>query len=129
MLWIEIFTIGQPNLICGVVYRHPNNNVGNFTNILESTLEKIQHENKLCLFMGDFKIDLMKFETHTESKNFTNILSSYFFQPQIFQQTRITNHSATLIDNIFFNSLEHHIISGNIFLPFNRPFTELCYRQ
>lgn len=30
------------------------------------------------------------------------------------QPTRITNHSATLIDNIFFNSLEHFTISGNI---------------
>ena len=114
MLWIEIFAIGQPNIICGVVYRHPNNNVNNFINILESTLENIQYENKLCLFMGDVNIDLMKIETHAESENFINMLSSYFFQPQILQPTRITHHSATLIDNIFFNSLEHHIISGNI---------------
>ena len=28
--------------------------------------------------------------------------------------TRITDHSATLIDNIFFNSLEHHAINGNV---------------
>lgn len=30
------------------------------------------------------------------------------------QPTRITDHSATLIDNIFFNSLEHFAINGNI---------------
>ena len=30
------------------------------------------------------------------------------------QPTRITDHSATLIDNIFFNSLEHFTISGNL---------------
>ena len=36
------------------------------------------------------------------------------FHPQILKPTRITYHSATLIDNIFFNSLEHHAISGNI---------------
>ena len=36
------------------------------------------------------------------------------FQPQILQPTRITDHSATLIDNIFFNSLEHFTISGNV---------------
>lgn len=34
--------------------------------------------------------------------------------PQILKPTRITYHSATLIDNIFFNSLEHYAISGNI---------------
>ena len=41
-------------------------------------------------------------------------MGSYFFQPHILQPTRITNHSATLIDNIFFNSTTHHAISGNI---------------
>ena len=43
-----------------------------------------------------------------------NILGSSFFQPQILQPTKIKNHSATLIDNIFFNSLEHFTISGNL---------------
>ena len=33
---------------------------------------------------------------------------------QILQPTRITDHSSTLIDNIFFNSIEHFIISGNV---------------
>ena len=28
--------------------------------------------------------------------------------------TRITDHSATLIDHIFFNSLEYYTVSGNI---------------
>ena len=32
----------------------------------------------------------------------------YFINPCI------TDHSATLIDNIFFNSITHHTISGNI---------------
>ena len=40
--------------------------------------------------------------------------SRTFFQPSILQPTRITNHSATFIDNIFFNSIDHSIISGNI---------------
>ena len=37
-----------------------------------------------------------------------------FFQPHILQPTRITDHSATLIDNIFFNSIEHITVSGNV---------------
>ena len=41
-------------------------------------------------------------------------MGSYFFQPYISQPTRITDHSATLIDNIFLNTLEHFVISGNI---------------
>ena len=39
---------------------------------------------------------------------------SYFFQPHILQPIRITDHSATLIDNIYFNSIDHSTTSGNI---------------
>ena len=64
--------------------------------------------------MGDFNINLLNFETHHPTDDFINTLGSYFFLPQILQPTRVTDHSATLIDNIFLNSLEHHSVSGNI---------------
>ena len=64
--------------------------------------------------MGDFNLDLLQIQSHAETDDFMNILGSSFFQPQILQPTRITDHSATLIDNIFFNSLEHFTISGNL---------------
>ena len=40
----------------------------------------------------------------------------FFFQPYryILQPTRITDHSAALIDNIFLNLIERFTISGNI---------------
>ena len=66
------------------------------------------------MISGDFNIDLLKFGSHSETDEFMNILGTHFFQPRILQPTRITNHSATLIDNIFFNSLDHFAISGNI---------------
>ena len=102
------------NLICGVIYRHPNSNLNNFLDYINSTTDKINRENKLCLLLGDFNIDLLKIETHVDTDNFLNILGSSFFLPQILQPTRITDHSATLIDNIFFNSLQHFTISGNL---------------
>ena len=59
-------------------------------------------------------MDLLKFESHLVTDDFLNTLGSYFFQPHILQPTRITDHSATLIDNIFFNSIEHFTVSGNL---------------
>ena len=56
----------------------------------------------------------MEFESHSPTYDFMTSLGTSFFQPYILQPTRITDHSATLIDNIFFNSLEHFTISGNI---------------
>ena len=64
--------------------------------------------------MGDFNLDLLKFDSHQDTNNFLNTLSSFVFQPQILQPTRITEHSATLIDIIFFNSLDHFVISGDL---------------
>jgi hypothetical protein len=66
------------------------------------------------MIMGDFNIDLLKYDSYAGSENVINTLGSFFFQTQILQPTRITDHSSTLIDNIFFNSVEHFVISGNL---------------
>ena len=47
--------------------------------------------------MGDFNLDLLKFETHNDTDAFLNAMLTTNFQPQILQPTRITNHTATLI--------------------------------
>jgi len=101
-------------MICGVIYRHPQGNMQNFMDFLNSTIEKIDRENKFCIILGDFILDLLKMDSHPDTGNFLHTLGSFNFQPHILQPTRITDHSQTLIDNIFFNSLEHLTLSGNI---------------
>ena len=114
-LWIEIQSKTNSNMICGVIYRHPNIfKFETFKNYLDPILDKISKEKKYCIMMGDFNINLLNFESHLPTDDFINTLGSYFFLPQILQPTRVTDHSATLIDNIFFNSLEHYSVSGNI---------------
>ena len=81
---------------------------------INTVIEMIHHENKYCVILGDFNLDLLKFESHPDTNDFLNTLISSYFQPQILQPTRITDHSATLIGNIFFNSLEYFTISGNL---------------
>ena len=39
---------------------------------------------------------------------------SQYLLPHILHRTRITDHSATIIDNIFSNSLESDTISGSL---------------
>ena len=87
-LWIEINCDGQSNLICGVVYRHPNGNLDNFMDYMNKTIEKIHLQNKYSLIMGDFNIDLLN--SCKPSDDFINTLAS-FYQPQILQPTRITD--------------------------------------
>ena len=64
--------------------------------------------------MGDFNLNLLNYDSNSDTNNFINTLGSYYFHPQILKPTSITEYSATLIDNIFFNSLEHQALSGNL---------------
>ena len=56
--------------------------------------------------MGDFNINLLKSEENQHVNDFLNQMFSSSFYPLISRPTRITNRSATLIDNIFVNNLE-----------------------
>ena len=85
------------------MYRHPNSSLEKFTKFVYSCLDKIRNDNKLCVILGDFNINLLNFQSHDATENFINTMGSYCYSPQILQPTRITHHSATLIDNIFFN--------------------------
>lgn len=63
-------------------------------------LEKLKVGNRHCWIMGDFNIDLMKNNTHKPTTDFIKMMFSNGLIPLINKPTRITTHSATLIDNI-----------------------------
>ena len=92
----------KKNIGCGIVYRHPNTSLQSFLDHFSKILDKVRKESKLCIIMGDFNINLLNCDSHALAGEFTNLLSSYFFQSHLLQPTRITGHSATLIDNIYF---------------------------
>ena len=55
--------------------------------------------------MGDFNIDLLKYNYCNFSTEFFHQFSSSSYTPLITKPTRITKSTATLIDNIFTNNL------------------------
>ena len=64
--------------------------------------------------MGDFNVDLLQYESHNSTDKFLNSMVSHSFLPYILQPTRVTDHSATIIDNIFSNITDNETYSGNI---------------
>ena len=102
-VFIEINNIQNRNILLGTVYRSPSFPTIEFTNYLEQILDKINHEHKLCLLGGDFNIDILKHDSDKGCSSFINLLSSLGFFPCISLPTRITSHSATLIDNFYCN--------------------------
>ena len=63
----------------------------------------IKEENKTAYLMGNFNIDLLKVNLHAKTNEFVNDVISQGFLPKITRPTRITPHSATLIDHIYSN--------------------------
>lgn len=112
---IEIVTAKNKNIIIGNIYKPPDTDTVKFNNSINNVLTRINKEDKICYILGDFNINLLKYETHSFTKEFLNILQANYFFPAIVKPTRITAKSATLIDNILFNSLKFERNSGLIF--------------
>ena len=113
--FIEVILDNNRSSIVGCFYRHPSSeiSVSDFVDKhLDPLLVKINSENKDCIFLGDFNINLLKNDSNDDESHFYNMTTSNNFTPFILQPTRL--RSKTLIDNIFFNSLEYQTISGNI---------------
>ena len=53
-------------------------------------------------------------ESNSHTNDFINSVISHYFLPYIHQPTRVTDHSATVIDNIFSNITDFDTLSGNI---------------
>ena len=101
-LFIEIHRAGKQLIIIGCIYRPPNTDISVFNSEMLIILNKIdQISNKIAIIAGDFNLNLLKHFSHPPTGEFINLLLSFNFLPTICQPTRITDFSATLIDNIF----------------------------
>ena len=111
--FIEILNSKKSNIV-GCHYKHPVRDVADFNNPLNPLLDKLSKENMQLFLPGNFNIDLLNFNDHQPTNEFLDSLASNLFIPYISQPTRLTNHSKTLIDNMFSNVITHEVISGSI---------------
>ena len=108
-LFMEIKNKGK-NIICGTIYRpntFPKADLDVFITTLSEILHIINQENKNIILLGDFNIDLLKYETHMKTSDFLDEIFSFGLLPVITKPTRITDHSATLIDHIHTNLINN----------------------
>jgi len=93
------------NILIGVTYRPPNTGIDLFNETLSVILDKITKEKKICYLIGDYNINILNAETHLPTADFVELMFANHFSPYINMPTRVTETSATLIDNIFSNSI------------------------
>ena len=101
-LFVEIQMTGK-NVIIGCIYRAPNSNLPEFTEEICNIVHKLSKLNSYIYLLGDYNVDLLKFNKHQPTTDFINCMFSFSFLPLINRPTRITDNSATIIDNIFTN--------------------------
>ena len=113
--FIEIINHKKSNILVGCIYRHPVMDLNEFNDhYVNELLHKLSSESKSFILLGDFRVDLMKYDNHQLTNELFDSLSSHLLLPHITQPTRIRDSSKTLIDNIFSNTLIQNIISGNL---------------
>ena len=96
--------------IIGNVYRSPARKPEAFLEIFKNTLHNLgRHSRKHMTLHGDFNLNLLKHSSNQACQNIIDIASSYGFIQIVSRPTRITDHSATLIDHIYTNNLEDTI--------------------
>ena len=113
-VWVEIKNNKSKSSLCCCAYRHPSSSPERFTEHIETILHNLARENKNIFILGDFNINLLNCANHPASENFLNMLNSNYLLPYILQPTRVTDSSATLIDNIFANTFNFNALSGNL---------------
>ena len=96
----------RKSLIIGNVYRSPSRNPNQFIELLESTLHNLdRHRNKHILLLGDFNFDLIKHDQDLNCQNLIDSTTNHGFIQIISRPTRVTDHSATLIDHVYSNKI------------------------
>ena len=114
MVCAEFLSQTDKNIVCCCVYRHPNTDVQEFLNFNDNLLQKVTKERKSVFLMDHFNLNLLNYETHSDTNDFINSVISCSLLPYIFHSTRVSEHSATVIDNIFSNITDCESASGNI---------------
>ena len=81
-IFVEITQQGSKNILVGCHYRH-HTDLNKFnSSYLENLTEKLNKQNnKPCVLMGDFNVNLLAYDSHKDTENFYDILSSYSLQP------------------------------------------------
>lgn len=102
--------------IIGGIYRHPNSKISQFKDDFDTLLHKLNCKGSKyidCIIAGDFNIDLLKYDSNSDTKQFIDLIFSSNLLPISFLPTRITDKSATLIDHIYYGIKNKHSLATN----------------
>ena len=117
-MFIKVFTQNGRYKIIGNIYRPPNSNIDIFLLALELILKKLDCKEfknaEEILISGDFNINVLSHLNHAPTNRFLSLMLTHSFMPTITLPSRISENTATCIDNIFSNKQNLNFQSGLI---------------
>ena len=107
-IFVEIPIVNQSkNIIVGNIYHRPNSSGIDFIKEFTDILNEIVKENKKIYLIGDFNLDLLKYNESLIVRNFVDLLHGCGLLSLINKPTRVTNSTATLIDHVWSNDYQN----------------------
>ena len=107
-LSIEISSNKSKNIILNPVYRSPNGDMKQCETHFRDAFSKNGKILKNIVLAGDFNINFLNFETNKKVQDCANLMFHYNMIPLTNKPTRVTRHSANVIDDIITNSVTSH---------------------
>ena len=102
-------------LLVSAMYRPPNTDVRKFIDEYGKLLTEMKKIPNCDLVIGlDHNMDFVKSNTHRPTSEFINLNLDMLMMPVITRPTRITNSSATLIDNIIVEQSMLDLCTSNV---------------
>ena len=114
-IFIEI-ELNTGKALLGSLYRPPNNNPQLFLEYYDELCKSIKSGYKNVIIGLDHNLNLLNHHNHKDTQKFLETLLENDQFPCITRPTRITHHSATLIDNIIVSSNLHFKQNSGIIL-------------
>ena len=105
--YIEMTSKNGKHIILGSIYKSPNTSEKKLKDHITEVLTILKNEkgNKELVLGMDHNLDLLKEHEHHKMQQFLDLMLELELTPTIMRPTRITQSSATLIDNMFISSV------------------------
>ena len=89
--------------VIGNIYRHPGSQYKSFCENLCKSLEILNQAKTKYILLGDYNIDLLKYNLTSDVTNYANSLNSVGCSIFVDKPTRIAKNTATSIDHVYSN--------------------------
>ena len=123
---IAVIIPGHKNILITCLYRTIGSNIHNFVDCLEQLFSGLS-VLKTIFICGDFNTNILKHDSDHGVNLFLDTMYSVGLYPLIDGPPRITNHSFTLIDNIFTNAGDYDNASGLLIYDVSDHLPVFCH--